>query len=286
MRASSRKTCWLPPHERAPRTATRFPGARAAARPGHRAADAAAGRDTAAARLHVYEHAYLSRLVEALGRSYGILRVALGTVSFDELATAFAHEVPSRHRSIRDYGGELSAFILRQRRDGVARTWSELAAWEWLLADVFDAADAIPLTPEALAPVPPDHWAELRFRAHPTLRRYSSTTNAVEIWRTISVAQIGAQVSPADGLAAVVCQPPVEWLAWRHELTTNYRSLEAAEANALDALLAHSSFGDICVRLAETGDADQAPLRCAQYLRGWIETGLVAGLQVGPPAVE
>jgi len=246
---------------------------------------AAVGRDAAAERLHIYEHAYRSRLVEALGRSYAVLRVALGTVAFDELATAFVLATPSRHRSIRDYGAELHAFIASSQRDAAASTWSELAAWEWLLADVFDAADAVPLTTEALTRVAPDQWAELQFRVHPTLRRWSSATNAVELWRRISTAQIGAQRSPADGITASLEREVVQWLAWRDGLTTRYRSLATDEASALDALYAQASFADICVCLAESGDADQAPLRAAQYLRGWIEAGLLVGLQSGARTV-
>ena len=150
---------------------------------------------------------------------------------------------------------------------------------------MFDAADAAPLTTEALTRVSPDQWAELQFRVHPTLRRWSSATNAVELWRRISTAQIGAQPSPADGSAASLQPEMVQWLAWRDGLTTRYRSLAADEASALDALYAQASFADICVCLAESGDADQAPLRAAQYLRGWIEAGLLVGLQVGARTV-
>jgi hypothetical protein len=243
------------------------------------------GRDATTERLHIYEHAYSSRLVEALGRSYGILRVALGTRAFDELALRFVLATPSRHRSIRDYGGELSAFIVSQQRDAAAPTWSELAAWEWLLADVFDAADAVPLTTEALARLPPEQWAELQFRVHPTLRRCRGATNAVELWRRLSTAQTPAREMPADDLAPSRLPQPVEWLAWRDGLTTRYRSLAADEASSLDAMRAQASFADICVCLAEGGDADQAPLRAAQHLRGWIEAGLIVGLEVGSGTV-
>ena len=251
---------------------------------------AAVDRDIVVERLHIYEHAYRSRLVEALGRCYGILRVALGTRAFDELATAFVLATPSRHRSIRDYGAELSVFIASQG-DAAAGTWSELAAWEWLLADVFDAADGAPLTAGALGGVTPDRWAELQFRVHPTLRRYRSATNAIELWRRLSTAQglsrdeAAAREEAADGIVPSTLQKPVEWLAWREGLTTRYRSLAADEASSLDALCAQASFADICLCLAASGDADQAPLRAAQYLRGWLDAGLIVGLEDGTRTV-
>ena len=229
-------------------------------------------------RLHIYEHAYASRLVEALGRTYAVLRTVLGTDAFAELATAFVRATPSRHRSIRDYGSELGEFVAGLKTGIDAETWSELAAWEWLLADVFDAAGATPVSVEALARIAPSAWAGLRFRAHPTLRRYTSTTNAVDLWRRVATAEVAARASPATGLPACTRHEPVEWLAWRRELTPHYRSLEPDEARALDALRTGAAFGDICEGLAESEDADQAPLRAAQYLRGWIERGLIAGL--------
>jgi len=80
-------------------------------------------------------------------------------------------------------------------------------------------------------------------------------------------------------------QKPVEWLAWREGLTTRYRSLAADEASSLDALCAQASFADICLCLAASGAADQAPLRAAQYLRGWLDAGLIVGLQDGTRTV-
>ena len=90
---------------------------------------AAVDGDVVVERLHIYEHAYRSRLVEALGRCYGILRVALGTRAFDELATAFVLATPSRHRSIRDYGAELSVFIASQgdADRGPSAAWPRLS---------------------------------------------------------------------------------------------------------------------------------------------------------------
>jgi hypothetical protein len=226
-------------------------------------------------RLCIYEHAYAARLIEALGRTYAVLRTVLGTTAFDEIAAAFVRVTPSRHRSIRDYGSELGDFVARSWPGLDGETWSELAAWEWLLADVFDAAGATPASVAELARIAPEEWAALRFRAHPTLRRYRSATNAIEVWKRVSSAELAARASPADGLPACARHGPVEWLAWRRELTTHYRPLEPGEARALDALLNGVSFGEVCEGLAETGDATEAPLRAAQYLRGWIESGLV-----------
>ena len=80
-------------------------------------------------------------------------------------------------------------------------------------------------------------------------------------------------------------QQPVEWLAWREGLTTRYWSLAADEASSLDALCAQASFADICLCVVASGAVDQAPLRAAQYLRGWLDAGLIVGLEDGARTV-
>ena len=224
------------------------------------------------ARVRIYERGYEERLVDALRRAYPVLRVGLGAERFDELARAFVRETPSVHRSIRDYGGELGAFLLGRDLGEQTRSWSELATWEWLLMDVFDAAGGPPLTVEALGNVRPEDWGQLHFALHPTLRRFRSSTNAVELWRRWGAD--GEQAAAAvDGK-----QRPVEWLLWRRVLTTHYRSLTDAEALALDALRSGVSFAELCTLIAETETGELAALRSAQLLRGWVESGLIAAM--------
>ena len=223
-----------------------------------------------ACRLHIYEHAYVARLVDALVRAYPALCRTLGEPEFRGLAVGYVRAVPSVHRSIRDYGADLPAHVERSRAGVTGRVLAELARWEWLLADVFDAADASALTVAALAAIPPDEWGALELRPHPTLRRFTTATNAIELWRHATDA--------ATSEAAAHCEsrPVAQWAAWRAGLDTQYRSLEADESDALDMLLAGTSFGEVCERLA-AHDADGAPLRAAQLLRTWLESGLVRG---------
>jgi hypothetical protein len=226
-------------------------------------------------RLHVYERAYESRLVEALGRTYAALRRGLGPGPFAALAAEFVRATPSRHRSIRDYGGELGAFIARRDAGDATRAWAELAAWQWTLTDVFDAPDGPSLRVESVAAVRPEGWGSLRFSLHPTVRRFRTTTNAVELWRHYDPEADATAVTTVVPVPSAA--PAVEWLIWRRELTTSFRSLDGVEAQALQALSAGASFADLCGQLAAVEGDAVAPLRAAQLLRGWIESGLIAG---------
>jgi Putative DNA-binding domain len=223
-------------------------------------------------RLGIYLEAYVSRIVAALGKAYPATRIVLGAGTFGRLAAAFLREVPSTHPSIRDYGSELGGFLARQLAGERGLAIGELADWEWMLADVFDARDGTVIAMERLTSLPPEQWVDVRFVAHPTLRRVRTGSNAVELWRGATGA--GPAVEPR------ACES-IEWMAWRCGFRTLFRSLDAAEAAAIDLMRSRTAFGTLCERLAELGDPDSAAPRAAAFLRTWLEEGLIADLTPG-----
>ena len=228
-------------------------------------------------RLGIYEHAYVSRLVEGLGATYRALRRQLGDEQFAAVTTAFIRAAPSKHASIRDYGAELGAF-LRSVRPGVeGQALAELAEWEWMLADVFDAADAASVDTARLGRLPPAQWPHARLLVHPTVRRMRTRTNAVDLWR-IATGAAEAHTEPE-------VRPDTEWVAWRRDLTTQFRSVSSDEAAALDAMRAGGTVAGICECLAAQVAPDDAAARAAGLLRRWICDGMITDLSV-PDCVD
>ena len=91
-----------------------------------------------------------------------------------------------------------------------------------------------------------------------------------QIWQALT--------EDAERPAAAFAAEPTQWLLWRQELTTYFRSLVATEAAVLDAARNGGPFGDLCELLCEqVGDAE-APARAATFLRGWIAAGLIVGV--------
>src|SRR6266436_5871123 len=129
--------------------------------------------------------------------------------------------------SIRCYGDALPQFLSAHEDYAAAPVLAELARWEWTMTGVFDAADAAPLAHEALARVAPQQWAQLRFAWHPSVRRLALSWNVPQIWQALTADSERPQAS--------LNAAPVQWLLWRHELTTYFRSLTHAEAAVLDA---------------------------------------------------
>lgn len=224
-----------------------------------------------AMRLGIYGDAYRVRLTEALASNYPALAQLLGKADFAALAAAYVETHVSRWPSIRHYGAELAQFLTTAERYRDIGVLAELAAWEWAMSEVFDAADAGTLDVVALSVVPPEDWDALRFELHPAVRRLDLLWNVPQSWKALTC---GGD-RPAPELVAR-SQP---WLLWRQQLQILFRSLPHDEAVALDALRAGATFGDVCLALCEHVSAEQAPIRAATCLRSWTESGLIVGIR-------
>jgi len=218
-------------------------------------------------RLGIYAGAYGSRLIDALGSSYPALAALLGAEEFQALGARYVRAHDSRYFSIRDYGDALAEFLGGQDHYAEVPVLAELARWEWTLCAVFDAADAQALSATALARIAPADWAGLRFGFHPSLRRLALRWNVPQLWKALT--------DGGERPELCVVAQPVEWLLWRADLKSYFRSLEPGEAAALDAARAGSSFGDLCELLAATSGAERAPAEAASHLSGWLGAGLV-----------
>jgi hypothetical protein len=218
-------------------------------------------------RLQIYAGAYRSRLAEALESNYPVLAKLLGESDFDALAADYIAAHDSPFFSIRYYGDALATFLATREEYAAAPVLAELAQWEWAMTSAFDAADAPPLTADALARFAPAQWAQLRFRWHPSVQRLTLWWNVPQLWQALS--------EDAERPAMTLAAAPVQWLLWRENLTTYFRSLAKTEASVLDAARSGWPFGELCTLLCEQiGDAE-APAQAAVLLSGWVTSGLI-----------
>lgn len=226
-------------------------------------------RVSVATRLEIYGGGYGARLTEALETTFPVLAQLLGEGDFAELAGAYIRSHDSTFASIRYYGGALAEFLARDPAYAEIPVLSELARWEWMMTETFDAADAPASDASALADLAPGEWAELRFQWHPSIRRLPLWWNVPQIWNALT----RQTQQPEAKLAAEAEQ----WLLWRKDLEIFFRSLAPAEAAALDAARTGSSFGELCELLCTWVDETAAPAQAAGFLREWLQSGLIVG---------
>lgn len=232
----------------------------------------ASDKADAATLLGVYRDAYALRLLEALGEDHPALKRLLGDEEFDVMGRAYIAAYRSRHRSIRWYGRELAAFVGDMTPWRAQPEIAELAAWEWALGEAMDAADAAVSDGAAFAAVPPERWAELRLSFHPSLRR-------LDLKWPVPAYRQAVEGEAAELPALAPPSAPIPWAIWRKGIEVFFRSLDADEAAVLDAARAGAGFGAICEMLAKGREPDAAAASAAGFLQGWVDAGLVAGLE-------
>ncbi len=220
------------------------------------------------ARLGIYRNAYRSRLIDALDDTYSVLHKLLGDETFAALGEMFVAAHPSVHRSIRWYGSELADFMSRCPPFSEQPILSEVARFEWTLAEVFDAPDAAALERSALQAIDPDAWAGIRFLLHPSVRRMSLAWNTVNVWQAVS--------RNAEPPQPELAPHPVRWLLWRQQLKNYFRSLDPAESAALDAASRGLAFAEICAAITEWLPEEETPLRAATLIGTWADSGIIA----------
>jgi putative DNA-binding protein len=221
------------------------------------------------ARLDAYVLGYRARLVEALAVTYPVLKVMLGEDEFDCHMREFIDRTPSVYYSVRYYGAALPAHLRILHPGESGRTLAELASWEWTLAAVFDAPNDAPVACASLIALRSDAWPTLSFGLRASVRRVRTRTNAITWWRA------------AQGLCErppqLADRSPVQWLLWRQGMTPRFRSLDALEAQLLDAGDRGADFGALCAIIAESEDSAEAAVRAAGLLRNWVAEELIAG---------
>lgn len=228
-------------------------------------------RADAATRLAVYARAYRLRLLEALGKDYPALAAYLGAEAFEGLGRAYLDAHPSDTPSLRWFGRRLPEFLRRAHPFAARAELSEIAQWEWMLGEVFDAPDASCVSVDALAALPAAVWPALRLAFVPARRRLELRCNAPALCRAVQT----QRTLPALAWN----RAPKPWLIWRDaQLEVRWRSLDPVETIALDAACGGACFAEVCATLAERVGEDAAPLTAASLIKRWATDGLIADL--------
>ena len=223
-------------------------------------------------RLGVYQNSYIMRLTDFLSNDYAMLRTYLGDVRFRELANLYIQAHPSDQPNARWYSRHLPDFLgastLYRRHPEVA----ELARLERAINDAFDGPDQPVATMADLAAISPEHFAGAALRISPTVQRFAVSTNVSSLWASLKCGE--TPPDPED------FANPIEIIVWRQGMGSRFRILGAEEAMAIDSARNGLPFSVICEMMAIFEDPENAGLRAAGYLRGWIEAEIVSSVEI------
>jgi Putative DNA-binding domain len=222
-------------------------------------------------RLGIYYDAYRFRIIEALATAYPKLHVMLGDELFDQTARSYIDQFPSIYRNMRWVGDHMQTHL--QQALPQHPVAAEMAAFEWALGLAFDAEDAPILGLHDLAAVPPENWAALKFRFHPSLQLLNLKWNVVQIWNALDNNESQKEEPPP-----AIAKTDEPSLVWRTDMNSHFRSLDAAEYAALQLVISGASFGALCEKLQENASEGEATIQAAQYLSSWLNDGLMTKL--------
>ena len=217
--------------------------------------------------LQIYHNAYRARLLEVLREDFPAVLYWLGDEQFEQLACAYVKAHPSRHFSLRWLGERFAGFIEQHLQSEQTAALVELARLEWSFTLAFDLPDGEPLTLEQMAALAATEWPALQVQLLPCVHSLSLEYNSLALWQA---AKATAAFPPSERLAR-----PLHCLIWRQGLVSNYRSLSAAEADALQGMCVDGwNFAQLCLQLLEQ-HGEQAPAQAAGWLKQWISDGLL-----------
>ncbi|MEO8011382.1 MAG: putative DNA-binding domain-containing protein [Dokdonella sp.] len=218
--------------------------------------------------LSIYAIAYRARLREALDNDHPMLALYLGDALWMQFCDGYIDAHPSRVRSLRDFGASVPSYLSRQSPFAAQPQIAELAQFERLLLDVFDAPEAAVVEWHDMLGLAAKAWPALRLQLHPSVRVMHCATAVVSIWRALKSGE-----SPPTTLHS---SAPAT-LLWRDaERISRFRSIAADELAAIGAFVAGADFAAVCDTLVALHAAPQVPAIAVALLQSWFNDGLVA----------
>lgn len=223
-------------------------------------------------RLEIYYDAYRLRLIDALRNDFPALELLLGVDDFSQIMIEYIAKHPSQHPSLRWLGEKLPIFLRSHPIGQQHINIVELAEFEWAQIMAFDAKDSIPATLDNLRTLDNTQWLDLKLQFQPSLQLANYSTNATTVWNALI--KSGTETDVEFFIESKA------WVIWRSELQIVYRPLDKPEAWCLQAFSNNQNFSDICGGLCEWFPEEQVPLKAAQYLQQWLQSGLIKTLIV------
>jgi hypothetical protein len=150
-------------------------------------------------RMNTYRRNVHASLIGVLENRFPVVARLTGPEFFRAMAQLYLKQNLPLSPVLLDYGGEFPDFIASFDPANDVPYLADVARLEWLQNEAYHAADAMPLTAQALAELKPDTLAKTVFHLHPSMRLLRSPFPILAIWRTNAH---DADIRPVDAAAS------------------------------------------------------------------------------------
>jgi hypothetical protein len=170
-----------------------------------------------AARLAVHRNNVVASLVDALAATFPVVQDLVGVDFFRAMAAVFVRTHPPRTRVLARYGDALPAFVESFAPARSVPYLADVARLEFERLRALHAADAEPVSSEAVAHAleAQECAGKLRLACHPSVSTVVSACAVVSIWAAHQGAGDLATVDPHVPESALVCRPGLDVLVLR-----------------------------------------------------------------------
>jgi len=191
-------------------------------------------------RLSVYRNNVRLNRIAALTDAFVNVVQLVGEAYFHTLARAYVDRTPATSANLHEEGAELPAFIRHFEPAADLPYLGDVADVDWRLHRAYFADDADAVDGARLAELGPERFAAASLRLMPSVALARSS-----LWPIADILRMHSGGGPArlDAGGQSV-------LIWREAFSVRWQALEAAEAQAVDALMAGAT---IEAALADTG---------------------------------
>jgi putative DNA-binding protein len=219
-------------------------------------------------RYNVYRNNVTVSLIDALAAVYPAVQRITGVEFFRAMARFHVRAMPPTSPLLFEYGRDFPAFIETYEYAGDMPWLADVARIERAWLDAYHAADAAPLSADALALVPPERLADVVFTAHPATAIIRSPFAATTIFAANRGEEIPAQIDAGTPEDALITRP---------EMDVVVRHLPGGGAVFLTGLMSGQTLGVAAASALQSS----ASFDIASNIAGMIAAGAFTSINFG-----
>jgi hypothetical protein len=234
------------------------------------------GRLSPVERLEIYREQFWLRHTSSLVEDFPGVGGILGQAAWATLIEGYLEAHAPHSYTLRDLGLRFPEYVESQRTLEHHRLCCDMARLELAYLEIVDAADAPPISPEALAAIADEAWPQVRIGFHPALRLLKTEYPVASLRRQLIEAQASAE-------NVLIPAREAQWqVLFRRDLQLFHEPLGEGGYALLSALTRRVPLVAACEQ-AQTevpGEAASIAESAASWFQSWAARGFVVSVDV------